>query len=56
MRSDRMKKGIERAPHRSLFSAVGMLPEELERPIIGIANSVSERSPVISISTRSPRP
>jgi dihydroxy-acid dehydratase len=45
MRSDRMKKGIERAPHRSLFSAVGMLPEELERPIIGIANSASELIP-----------
>jgi dihydroxy-acid dehydratase len=45
MRSDRMKKGIEKAPHRSLFSAVGMLPEELERPIIGIANSASELIP-----------
>jgi len=45
MRSDRMKKGIERAPHRSLFSAVGMLPEELDRPIIGIANSASELIP-----------
>ncbi len=45
MRSDRMKKGIERAPHRSLFNAVGMLPEELERPIIGIANSASELIP-----------
>ena len=45
MRSDRMKKGIEKAPHRSLFSAVGLLPEELERPIIGIANSASELIP-----------
>jgi dihydroxy-acid dehydratase len=45
MRSDRMTKGIEKAPHRSLFSAVGMLPEELERPIIGIANSASELIP-----------
>ncbi len=45
MRSDRMKKGIEKAPHRSLFSAVGMLPEELERPIIGIANSASDLIP-----------
>ena len=45
MRSDKMKKGIEKAPHRSLFSAVGMLPEELERPIIGIANSASELIP-----------
>jgi dihydroxy-acid dehydratase len=45
MRSDKMKKGIEKAPHRALFSAVGMLPEELERPIIGIANSASELIP-----------
>lgn len=45
MRSDRMKKGIEKAPHRSLFAAVGLLPEELERPIIGIANSASELIP-----------
>jgi dihydroxy-acid dehydratase len=45
MRSDRMKKGIEKAPHRSLFNAVGLLPEELERPIIGIANSASELIP-----------
>ncbi len=45
MRSDRMKKGIEKAPHRSLFQAMGLLPEELERPIIGIANSASELIP-----------
>ena len=45
MRSDRMKKGIEKAPHRALFSAVGLLPEELERPIIGIANSASDLIP-----------
>ena len=45
MRSDRMTKGIEKAPHRSLFNAMGMLPEELERPIIGIANSANEVIP-----------
>ena len=45
MRSDRMKKGIEKAPHRTLFSAMGCLPEELERPIIGIANSANELIP-----------
>ena len=45
MRSHKMKKGIEKAPHRSLFGAVGLLPEELERPIIGIANSASELIP-----------
>ncbi|MBA4418282.1 MAG: dihydroxy-acid dehydratase [Syntrophus sp. (in: bacteria)] len=45
MRSDKMKKGMEKAPHRSLFSAMGCLPEELERPIIGIANSANELIP-----------
>jgi dihydroxy-acid dehydratase len=40
-----MKKGLEKAPHRSLFSAMGCLPEELERPIIGIANSANELIP-----------
>ena len=45
MRSDRMKKGIERAPHRSLFAAMGCVGEELERPIIGIANSGNELIP-----------
>jgi dihydroxy-acid dehydratase len=45
MRSDKMKKGLEKAPHRSLFSAMGYLPEELERPIIGIANSANELIP-----------
>jgi len=45
MRSDRMKKGIEKAPHRSLFSAMGCLPEELERPDNRIANSANELIP-----------
>lgn len=45
MRSDKMKKGLEKAPHRSLFGAMGCLPEELERPIIGIANSANELIP-----------
>ncbi|HPW35227.1 MAG TPA: dihydroxy-acid dehydratase [Syntrophorhabdus sp.] len=45
MRSDKMKKGIEKAPHRSLFSAMGYLPDELERPIIGVANSANELIP-----------
>ncbi|OPY71757.1 MAG: Dihydroxy-acid dehydratase [Syntrophorhabdus sp. PtaU1.Bin002] len=45
MRSDRMKKGIEKAPHRALFNAMGCLPDELERPIIGIANSANELIP-----------
>ncbi|MDD4957526.1 MAG: dihydroxy-acid dehydratase, partial [Candidatus Omnitrophica bacterium] len=45
MRSDQMKKGLERAPHRSLFKALSYTDEELNRPIIGIANSASELIP-----------
>ncbi len=45
MRSDRMKKGIEKAPHRSLFYAMGYIKEEIGRPIIGIANSANELIP-----------
>lgn len=45
MRSDSMKKGIHRAPHRSLFFALGLQRDELERPIIGIANSANELIP-----------
>ena len=45
MRSDVMKKGLERAPHRSLFKALGLTDEELRRPLIGIANSANEIIP-----------
>ncbi len=45
MRSDAMKKGPERAPHRSLFKAMGLTPFEIDRPIIGIANSANELIP-----------
>jgi len=45
MRSDIMKKGIEKAPHRSLFRAMGYTQAELDRPIIGIANSANEIIP-----------
>jgi len=45
MRSDLMKKGIERSPHRSLFKAMGYTDEEISRPIIGIANSANEVIP-----------
>ena len=37
MRSDKMKKGIEKAPHRSLFKAAGLSDDELSRPIIGLS-------------------
>ncbi len=45
MRSDVMKTGVERGPHRSLWYASGLSPEGLKRPIIGIANSFNEIIP-----------
>jgi dihydroxy-acid dehydratase len=45
MRSDLMKKGIEKSPHRSLFKAMGYTNEEIARPLIGIANSANEIIP-----------
>ncbi|MBU4344831.1 MAG: dihydroxy-acid dehydratase [Desulfobacteraceae bacterium] len=41
MKSDIVKKGIERAPHRSLFKSMGYTDTELQRPLIGIANSAN---------------
>lgn len=41
MKSNNVKKGVERAPHRSLFKAMGYTDTEIERPIIGIANSAN---------------
>ena len=45
MRSDKMKKGIEKAPHRSLFKAMGYIGREIEQPIVGIVNSANEIIP-----------
>ncbi|MDA3900970.1 MAG: dihydroxy-acid dehydratase [Spirochaetes bacterium] len=45
MRSDLFKKGIGKAPHRSLLKASGLSDEEIRRPIIGIANSANEIIP-----------
>jgi len=45
MRSDLMKKGVERAPHRSLFKAMGYTDEEIARPLIGVVNSYNEIVP-----------
>ncbi|MEW6219673.1 MAG: dihydroxy-acid dehydratase [Thermodesulfobacteriota bacterium] len=45
MRSDVMKKGLERAPHRSLFKAMGYTDEEIRRPLVGIANAANEIIP-----------
>jgi dihydroxy-acid dehydratase len=45
MRSDRAKKGLERAPHRSLFKALGMTDREIAQPLIGVVNSKNEIIP-----------
>ncbi|MFH1079775.1 MAG: dihydroxy-acid dehydratase [Pseudomonadota bacterium] len=45
MRSDLMKKGFERAPHRSLFKAMGYTDQEIAQPIIGVVNSYNEIIP-----------
>ena len=45
MRSDLMKKGYERAPHRSLFKAMGYTDEEISRPLIGVVNAANEIIP-----------
>jgi dihydroxy-acid dehydratase len=45
MKSDSVKSGIERAPHRSLFKAMGYTNEELARPLVGIANSANDIIP-----------
>ncbi len=39
MRSDQVKKGHDRAPHRSLFRATGVKTEDFDKPFIGVANS-----------------
>ena len=45
MRSDAMKKGLERLPHRALFRALGLTDEELARPMIGVVNAQNEIIP-----------
>ena len=45
MRSDQMKKGLERAPHRALFKAMGYTDKDLAKPMIGVANSFNEAIP-----------
>ncbi len=45
MRSDLMKKGLERAPHRSLMKAMGYTNEEISQPLIGIAHAHNEIIP-----------
>ena len=45
MKSDAVKKGIQQAPHRSLFHALGLTKEEMDKPLIGIVNSYNEIVP-----------
>lgn len=45
MRSDAVKKGMQQAPHRSLFNALGMTKEEMEKPLVGIVSSYNEIVP-----------
>ena len=45
LRSDNIKKGVSRLPHRSLFKALGFTDEEIARPIIGVVNSANTLIP-----------
>ena len=45
MKSDAVTKGMQQAPHRSLFHALGMTQEELDRPLVGIVSSYNEIVP-----------
>lgn len=45
MKSDNVKTGMQQAPHRSLFNALGMTKEELEKPLVGIVSSYNEIVP-----------
>ena len=45
MRSDSVKTGMQQAPHRSLFNALGMTEEEMKKPLIGIVSSYNEIVP-----------
>ena len=45
MKSDSVKVGMQQAPHRSLFNALGLTKEEMERPLVGIVSSYNEIVP-----------
>ncbi|NLM21742.1 MAG: dihydroxy-acid dehydratase [Peptococcaceae bacterium] len=45
MNSDAVKKGIDRAPHRSLLRALGLTDREMEKPLVGVVNSFNELVP-----------
>ena len=45
MRSDNVKAGVQQAPHRSLFNALGFTEEEMGKPMVGIVSSYNEIVP-----------
>ena len=45
MKSDNVKKGMQQAPHRSLFNALGLTEEEMNKPLVGIVSSYNEIVP-----------
>ena len=45
MKSDAVRTGMQQAPHRSLFNALGMTKEEMDRPLVGIVSSYNEIVP-----------
>ena len=45
MRSEEVKSGVSRAPHRSLLKALGLDAAQIERPFIGVVNSFNEVVP-----------
>ena len=45
MRSDAIKKGIARAPARAMFKAMGLTDNDLDRPLVGVANTWTELTP-----------
>lgn len=45
MRSNKMKAGLEKGPHRSLFHALGLTREEIDKPMVGVVNSANEVVP-----------
>ena len=45
MKRDNVKSGMQQAPHRSLFNALGMTQEEMKKPLVGIVSSYNEIVP-----------
>jgi dihydroxy-acid dehydratase len=56
VRSDTIKKGFERAPHRSLLRATGLTDEDFEKPFVAIANShITSSRPLLPPRTTADR-